>query len=141
MIEPMVYAHADLNALDADDTPLVGSTYDHQSRTTETCLRLSANPTIAAQIPGLTALRFAVIDNQHDIIQQLLSHHADSAFKAEKDRNTLSLAAPLRGKSTMNTSSQARPRGIDPEARRSLGKSARKYLEGRGLQSPASPFE
>ncbi len=131
MIEPLVYAHADPNTSDADDTALIGSTYDHQSKSAETLFRLGANPNLAAQIPSLTALHCAVIDNQHDIVQQPLSDHADCTFKAEEDRNTLHLAAPLGGKLTMNTISQARLRGTDPEARRSLGKTAREYFKGR----------
>lgn len=69
MIEPMVKAHADPNASDADAIPLICSTYDHQPKSTETLLKLGAKPKLAAKRSGLTALHFAVTDNQHDIIQ------------------------------------------------------------------------
>lgn len=35
MIGPMVQAHADPDASDADDTPLICSTYDHQPKSTD----------------------------------------------------------------------------------------------------------
>ncbi|KAL9072041.1 MAG: hypothetical protein Q9161_003815 [Pseudevernia consocians] len=46
MIESMVHAGADPNASDADDTPLIWSTYDHQPKSSETLLRLGANPNL-----------------------------------------------------------------------------------------------
>lgn len=131
MIEPMVQAHADPNASDADDTPLICSTYDHQPGSTETLLRLGANPDLAAKKSGITALYFAVTDNQHEIIRQLLSHGADCTLEAEKGRNIVHLAAIHGGELTMDILSRARLTGIDLEARDSLGKTARDYFEER----------
>lgn len=135
MIEPMVKAHADPNASDADAIPLICSTYDHQPKSTETLLKLGAKPKLAAKRSGLTALHFAVTDNQHDIIQQLLSHNADCTLKAEKERNIIHLAAIHGDGTTTDILSQARLMGIDPEARDSLGKTAREYFEERSEES------
>ena len=135
MIEPMVQAHADPNASDADDTPLICATYDHQPRSTETLLRLGANPNLASKRSGLTALHFTVTDNQHDIIQQLLSHDADCSLKAEEERNILHLAAIHGDEMTMDVLRQARPTGVDSEAKDSLGKTAREYFEERPGES------
>ena len=139
MIKPMVHAGADPNASDADDTPLIWSTYDHQPKSSETLLRLGANPNLVANGSGLTALHFGVTDNQHHIIQQLVSHDADCTLKAEKKRNILHLAAIYGDSMTMNILSQARLMRVDPEAKDSLDKTAREYFEERSEQSaPAS---
>lgn len=135
MIEAMVEAHADPNASDADDTPLICSTYDHQPKSTETLLRLGADPNLAAKKSGLRALHSAVSDNQHDIIRQLLLHDADCTLKAEKERNLLHLAAIHGDDKTMDILSQARLMGVDAEVRDSLGKTAREYFEERSEES------
>ncbi|KAF6231601.1 hypothetical protein HO173_010133 [Letharia columbiana] len=135
MMELMVKAHADSNASDADDTPLICSTYDHQPKSTETLLKLGAKPNLAAKRSGLTVLHFAVTDNQHDIIQQLLSHNADCTLKAEKERNIIHLAVIHGDRTTIDILSQARLMGIDPEARDSLGKTARGYFEEQSEES------
>lgn len=135
MIEPMVEVHADPNASDADDTPLICSTYDHQPKSTETLLRLGAKPNLPAKRSGLTALHFAVTDNQHDIIRQLLSHGADCSIKAEEGRNILHLAAMHGDDTTMDILSQARVMEIDQEAKDSQGKTAREYFDERSAES------
>lgn len=135
MIEPMVQAGADPNASEADDTPLICSTYEHQPKSTEELLRLGAKPDLAANRSGMTALHFAVTDNQHDIIQQLLSHNADCTLKAEQGRNILHLAAIHGDKMTMDILRQARLVGLETEARDSLDRTARQYFEERPEES------
>ena len=135
LIEPMVEAHADPNASDADDTPLICSTYNHQPESTEKLLRLGAKPDVPAKKLGLTALHFAVTDNQHDIIKQLLSHNADYTLKAEKDRSILHLAAIHGDDKTMQILAQAQLTRSDLEARDALDKTAREYFEDRCAQS------
>lgn len=135
MIEPMVEAHADPNASDADDTPLICSTYDHQPKSTDALLRLGALPDLPAKRSGLTALHFAVTDNQHDIIRQLLLHGADCSLKAEEQRNILHLAAIHGDDETIDILTQARLMGLDPEARDSHAKTAPGYFEERSVES------
>ena len=131
MIEPMVEAGADPNASDADDTPLICSTYDHKPKSTETLLRFGANPDLVSKRSGLTALHFAVTDNQHDIIQQLLSYDANYAFGAEKKQTILHLAAIHGDKITMNILREAKLMGVERDARDALDKTAREYFEER----------
>ena len=80
-------------------------------------------------------------DNQHDIIQQLLSHDADNTLKAEKKRNILHLAAIHGDSMTMIILSQARLMRVDPEAKDSLDKTAREYFEERFEQSAPDPVK
>ena len=131
MIEPMVEAGADPNASDADDTPLICSTYDHKPKSTEMLLRFGANPDLVSKRSGLTALHFAVTDNQHDIIQQLLSHDANYTFGAEKEQTILHLAAIHGDKLTMDILREAKLMGVEPDARDALGKTAREYFKER----------
>ena len=131
MIGPMVEAHADPNASDADDTPLICSTYDHQPRSTEKLLKFGADPNLASKRSGLTALHFAVTDNQHDIIQQLFSHDVDYTLKAEREQNVLHLAAIHGDKMTMDIIRQAMLMEIDPETKDAQGKTARDHFEER----------
>ena len=131
MIEPMVEAGADPNASDADDTPLICSTYDHKPKSTETLLSLGANPDLASKRSGLTALHFAVTDNQHDIIQQLLSHDANYTSGAEKEQTILHLAAIHGDKITLDILREAKLLGVEPDARDTLDKTAREYFEER----------
>ena len=131
MIEPMVEAGADLNASDADDTPLICSTYGHKPKSTEILLRLGADPDLVSKRSGLTALHFAVTDNQHDIIQQLLSHDANHTFEAEKEQTILHLAAIHGDTMTMNMLGGAKLMGVESDARDALGKTALEYFEER----------
>ena len=135
MIEAMVQAGADPNASDAVDTPLLCSTYDHQPKSADSLLRRGANPNLTAKGSGLTALHFAVTDNQHDIMQQLLLHDAGCTLNAQSERNILHLAAIHGDKMIMDILSQARLMGVDPDARDSLGKTARNYFEKRCEES------
>ena len=77
-------------------------------------------------------------DNQHDIIQQLLSHDADCTLKAETERNILHLVAIHGDDLTMNNLKRARLMEVDPEARDSLGKTASEYFEQRYEKQSAS---
>ena len=137
LIEPMIRAHADPNASDADDTPLICSTYDHQPESTDALLRHGADPNLAAKKSGMTALHFAVIDNQHEIVDQLLSHNAQCTVKADKERNIIHLAAIHGDDTTMNILSHKRLTGVDPGAKDSLGKTAREYFDERSEESAA----
>ena len=131
MIEPMVGAGADPNASDADDTPLICSTYDHKPKSTETLLRFGANPDLVSKRSGLTALHFAVTDNQHDIIRQLLSHDANYTFEAEKEQTILHLAAIHGDKITMDILREAQLMGVEADAQDAQDKTAREYFEER----------
>lgn len=135
MIEAMIQADADPNASDAMDTPLLCATCNHQPKSTESLLKRGANPNLAAKGSGLTALHFAIIDNQHDIIQQLLSYDADCTIKAENGRTILHMVAIHGDKKTMSILSQARLVGVDPELRDSSGKTAQEYFEERCKES------
>ena len=137
LIDPMIRAHADPKASDADDTPPICSTYDHQPESTDALSRLGADPNLAAKKSGMTALHFAVIDNQHKIIEQLLSHDAHCTVKADKERNMIHLAAIHGDNTTMNILSHKRLTGVDPGARDSLGKTAGEYFEERSEESAA----
>ena len=110
MIESMVQAHADPNAEDADDTPLICSTYEHPFAVTDNQHDIILCSTYEHP--------FAVTDNQHDIIQQLHSHCADYTLKAEKERNMVHLAAMHRDKMTMDILSHARQRVFSAAIRR-----------------------
>ena len=127
----MVEAGADPNASDADDTPLICSTYDHKPKSTEMLLGLGADPDLVSKRSGLTALYYAVTDNQHDTIQQLLSHDADYTFEAEKEQTILHLAAIHGDKITMDILRGAKLMGVELDARDALGKTAREYFEER----------
>ena len=131
MIEPMVEAGADPNASDADDTPLICSTYDHKPKSTEMLLSLGANPDLVSKRSGLTALHFAITDNQHDIIQQLLSHDANYTFEADNEQTILHLAAIHGDKMTMDILRGATLIGVDSDAKDAVGKSAWEYFEER----------
>ena len=135
LIDPMIQAHADPNASDADDTPLICSTYDHQPESTDALLRLGADPNLTAKKSGMTALHFAVIDNQHEIIEKLLSHDAECAVKADKERSIIHLAAIHGDNTTMNILSHKKLTGIDPGARDSMSKTAGEYFEERSEES------
>ena len=137
LIDPMVRAHADPNTSDADDTPLICSTYDHQPGSTDALLRLGADPNLTAKKSGMTALHFAVIDNQHEIIEQLLSHDAKCTVKADKERNIIHLAAIHGDNTTMNILSHKKLTGVDPGARDFMGKTAGEYFEERSEESGA----
>ena len=141
LIDPMIRAHADPNASDADDTPLICSTYDHQPESTDALLRLGADPNLKAKKSGMTALHFTVIDNQHEIIKQLFSHDAKCTVKAEKERNIIHLAAIHGDNTTMNILSHKKLTGVDPAAKDSLGKTAREYFEERSDESAADAVE
>lgn len=131
LIEPMVEAGADPNASEADDTPLICSTYDHKPKSTELLLSLGANPDLASKRSGLTALHFAVTDNQHDIIQQLLSHDVNYTFEADKEQTILHLAAIHGDKITMDILRRAKLKGVESDARDTLGMTAREYFDKR----------
>ena len=113
----MMEASADPNASEADDIPLICSTYDHQPKSTEIFLRLGAN------------LDLTVSDNQHDMVQQLLSHDTNYTVMAEKEQRVLHSVANHGDKMPMDILRHARLVKVDPEARDAMGKSAWEYLK------------
>ena len=135
--DPMIQAHNDPNISDADDAPLIRSTYKYQPKSTDALLRLSADPNITAEKSGIIALHFTVIDSQHKFIEELLSHDAQCTIKADKERNIIHLVAIHRDNTTMDLSNHNRLTGVDPGARYSMGKTARGYFEERSDESAA----
>ena len=85
----------------------------------------------------MTALHFAVIDDQHRMIEQLLSHDAQCTVNADKERNIIHLAATHRDNTTMDLFNHNKLTGVDPGARDSMGKTAKRYFEEQSEESTA----